>query len=963
MPKVSYETQRLSAFHYSICSNHINFKHCLAPILLLAILFSSQSSKAKTEYQLPVSFLENKGQIVDQYSSPRTDIDFKIFLSSNLSVSIGKAELHYQWIKSGDNRSEDSNCYQTYRMDVILDGANTNAPIIAEEKQDYYETYYSDRLPNGVTAQTYNRIVYKNIYPNIDWVLYSTNGGLKYDFIVHPGGNPHNIRMRYKGHSRIHIDEQGSLLAVTPFGSIAEQMPYAYYTNGNGSAPCTFSLNENLVSFSTVDSVKDQLVIDPAIVWSTYYGDGMYDKLNDAVATESGDIYSVGSIRNGTSAMTTTGVHQSVFSKVDDGIIVKFNASGNRLWGTYYGDADYDELNAIALDRWGNVIVTGGSSSKSGMATLGTHKSTSNSAPGIILAKFNSNGLRVWGTYYGNDKGEGYGVACDTLGNIYLTGITQSTSGIATPGTHKTIASTGVNNTFLARFDTSGQLIWGTYFGVAIANSNLYSDVAVNRLGNVFLAGTASNDINMTTPGSFQPAIAGNTDIYLARFNNNTGTLQWGTFYGAFWKEEFGGITCDTVGNVYLAGTVENGTSMTTSPSFKTNSSSWDVLLTSFTPTGIRRWATLFGGTGSETAKDVVWASPNAIYIVGKTTSVFVPNNYNIAYGPLVPQSTHAGHQEGFVAKFADDGQECAWGTYLGGTSFDQPNGVAYGGQGRVYVVGVTTSPNMATPNAHQTYLADVNTSSGAGDGFIRLYNDCIVQAIANPILGTDTVCEGIPYSFVTTAVAGATHYDWSGTPGNTTLVSASSTSATFVFSKTSSPAQVRVAARNLTCGNTGNSTKRIFIRPKPTPVITVVGSNLSTDTFNSYQWYLDNVPVAGATGNQHQAVISGNYTVEVTDSNGCRTISSGVFANGLTIGKDHQVQSITIYPNPVTDILYFRNISAGYYTIVDANGRKIQAGNFTHGKLYLEPLLPGMYGINILSMGGDSYSHKFLKE
>ena len=46
---------------------------------------------------------------------------------------------------------------------------------------------------------------YKNIYPNIDLRYYTDNGQLKYDLVVHPGGDPNNIVMKYKGADKLTV--------------------------------------------------------------------------------------------------------------------------------------------------------------------------------------------------------------------------------------------------------------------------------------------------------------------------------------------------------------------------------------------------------------------------------------------------------------------------------------------------------------------------------------------------------------------------------------------------------------------------------------------------------------------------------------------------------------------------------------------------------------------------------------
>ncbi len=94
-----------------------------------------------------------------------------------------------------------------------------------------------------------------------------------------------------------------------------------------------------------------------------------------------------------------------------------------------------------------------------------------------------------------------------------------------------------------------------------------------------------------------------------------------------------------------------------------------------------------------------------------------------------------------------------------------------------------------------------------------------------------------------------------------------------------------------------------VTVFPVPEPVITESGGVLSTGTFSSYQWYLDGNPVNGATNNTFTPGQPGSYTVKVTSENGCENTSE---PRTLAIGDQFFTKkTISVYPNPVKDILY----------------------------------------------------------
>src|SRR6218665_3894749 len=123
-----------------------------------------------------VGFKKNKGQIKDQFKNARTDIDY-VLHSEGLSIFVGAGELHYQFFKNpglNDAVTDFSNSeVSMYRMDVELIGANRNSVVVEEGKLPYYERYFREGFyGGGIQVNTSKKITYKEIYPNIDWVLY-----------------------------------------------------------------------------------------------------------------------------------------------------------------------------------------------------------------------------------------------------------------------------------------------------------------------------------------------------------------------------------------------------------------------------------------------------------------------------------------------------------------------------------------------------------------------------------------------------------------------------------------------------------------------------------------------------------------------------------------------------------------------------------------------------------------------
>jgi hypothetical protein len=233
----------------------------------------------------PFSFRENKGQARDQLGNIRTDIDF-IMKTPDLILYIGKGQLHYQFIKAAPadtttySKANPPKSYRVpggsnmYRLDVSLVNSDKNAAILTgepvQERYHYYKS--SDSNAAGIAdVHAYKKIIYQNVYPGIDWVLYTNDKGFKYDFVVHPGGKVSDIQLKYDGATSMKLATNGSLDIATPLGSLIEETPYSYELESKNTINSKFVLKDNMVSFKT-GTYKNTLVIDPGVKWTTPFG-------------------------------------------------------------------------------------------------------------------------------------------------------------------------------------------------------------------------------------------------------------------------------------------------------------------------------------------------------------------------------------------------------------------------------------------------------------------------------------------------------------------------------------------------------------------------------------------------------------------------------------------------------------------------------------------------------------------
>jgi hypothetical protein len=127
---------------------------------------------------------------------------------------------------------------------------------------------------------TFQRIVWRGVYPGIDVIGYARDGRLEYDFIVGPGADPSAIRLRFDGVRSLSLDEEGGLLLRTPAGFVRHRAPVVHQQDGDRLIPvaCSYRLVGDCEIQLNIDAwdTSRTLVIDPVVEFSTSLGgDGL----------------------------------------------------------------------------------------------------------------------------------------------------------------------------------------------------------------------------------------------------------------------------------------------------------------------------------------------------------------------------------------------------------------------------------------------------------------------------------------------------------------------------------------------------------------------------------------------------------------------------------------------------------------------------------------------------------------
>ncbi|MBA3829104.1 MAG: SBBP repeat-containing protein [Taibaiella sp.] len=737
-------------------------KSSITVLCFLLYLIANADTQAKGNSQSTVHnhlyFIENKGQIKDQFLNPRNDIQYEV-QAPDMNIFISNGELHYQFLHSqvpdvhlpyqdlpflnAGIANVQSSSVITYRVDVALMGARKNRSVLAEEPLSYSERFY---LPGfsiaGMQAHTYKKITYKDVYPDIDWVIKIVDDKLEYEFIVGLNGKVSDIQLQYNGQTSLIIGKDKSITASTPLGSIREQAPICYDTHG-GKIRSAYKLSNNNIVTYDVNDYMGKLVIDPVLQWGSYYGDsGITSIAYSAICDSLANVYTCG-LTWSANFIATTGTYQSTYQGNADAFLVKFDSLGNRLWGTYYGGTGSDWASAMTLDPSGNIYMGGSTNSTTDITTPGSQEPYYLAAGSLwsgYLVKFNNAGVRQWATYVGGSPGSGFdleilGVATDKLGHVYISGTTDDTSNIATLSGFKSYKKEGVDTTdcYLIQYDSTGVRKWGTYYGGS--KSEFSGAISIDLYNNVYLIGNTNSNSGIATSGCYQPTLA-SSDAFLVKFDS-LGNRLWGTYYGGEGDEQPGGVICDKLGYIYLLGQTTSHTKMASSGCFQPISGGGtDAFLAKFEPvSGFRLWGTYYGGPGEEHVDFSRMAMDDTgnIFITGITTSdtgIASPCAWQKRYG--------GGSSDAFLAKYNSEGGKQLWSTYYGGKGEDKGIGCASDGK-NVYLCGQTNSANgIATTGSFQSSGGSI---SPYGQAFLAKFdNSCPIPTSINPIVSNSSI-------------------------------------------------------------------------------------------------------------------------------------------------------------------------------------------------------------------------------
>jgi hypothetical protein len=397
-----------------------------------------------------------------------------------------------------------------------------------------------------------------------------------------------------------------------------------------------------------------------ALVYSTYLGGSGGDQGFGIAVDSAGNAYVTG--RTYSTDFPTVNPLQATnkAAPVSNAFVAKLNPAGSALvYSTYLGGSGINGTSGdagygIAADSSGNAYVTGETYSTdfpTANALQATHKGPGSST--AFVATLNSTGSAlVYSTYLGGSGGEqGFGIAVDSAGNAYVTGVTGSTD-FPTVNPLQATNNASEGTCFVARLNAAGSaLVYSTYLGGSESDSG--TGIAVDSSGNAYVTGRTdsgnfptANPIQATCKGG---GCSGDDDAFVAELNAAGSALVYSTFLGGSGIDEGYGIAVDSSGNAYVTGWTTSRDFPTANPIQPVNLSGKYDYGTAFVAKlnsngSALVYSTYLGGSGGDWGYGIAADSSGAAYVTGYTGSTDFPT-----VNPL--QATLAGGYDAFVAK------------------------------------------------------------------------------------------------------------------------------------------------------------------------------------------------------------------------------------------------------------------------------------------------------------------------
>jgi hypothetical protein len=641
----------------------------LSPAGIFSNAASAQSAEKRSDtaaenFNAPVYFEENRGQFDQRVKYMARGINgYSLFLTATEAVYVlSDARRKVGRPDVGDLYNPKSKIQSPTSAAAVfmkLAGANENSESIGLDQLSHKTNYFKGAESAWRTGiPNYEQVRMENVYEGIDTVWKGIeNGGVRYDFVIAPNADATRIEWEIEGADSVEIDHNGDLLIKTEFGEIKQQKPFTYQeTNG---------IKQEIQSRFILKEQSETQNPKPKIQFSV----GNYDRSKTLIIDPSVNL-------------------------------------SNLAYSNFLGGGGDDEGRAIAVDRMGNVYVTGETSSSTFPTKAGTIDTTYNNNGDVFVTKLNAAGTDlVYSTFLGgsaNDSGEG--IAVDPAGNVFITGYTSdgAVDYPTTVGSYNPLHN-GVTDVFVTKINAAGSaLVYSTFIG-GNSSEGAYG-IAIDTSGNAFITGTT--DVGYpTTVGAFDMTHNGLVDVFVTKVDAAGSALIYSTFLGGSDNDIGYDIAVNAAGSAFITGFTIDGVTdypATFGAFDNTHNGGADAFITKLNTAGSAlSYSTFLGGDNADAGYGIAVDVSGNAFITGSTADG--TTDYPTTVGAF--DQSHNGDTDVFVTKLSLNGSVLLYSTFLGAAAADEAADIAINTTGNAFITGTTVD-----------FFTDYPTTAGAFD-------------------------------------------------------------------------------------------------------------------------------------------------------------------------------------------------------------------------------------------------------
>ncbi len=676
----------------------------------LATNRSAQTRVSEAYGKLPLSFEANTGQTDSRVKFLSRGRGYTLFLTSteailNLSKggeSVKQSVLAAPFIEN--HKPEQAS------LQLRFVGANPSPKITGLEQLQGKSHYLIGNNPHqwrtGVC--NFSSVKYEAVYPGVDVVYYGNQRQLEYDFLLAPGADLKNIKLRFSGAHRLNLDSDGNLLLGVGSEQIRQPRPVVYQEmkGGRKFIAASYRINSNHeVAFEVgaYDHSKP-LVIDPVLGYATYLGGSGSDAGLDIFVYGIGYAYVTGRTDSVNFPFAASAAHHREGDS--DVFVLKFNETGSAVdFCTYLGGSGYDVGTSIDVNA--DIYITGLTRSAD-FPTQKAQQTIYGGGSDAFVTRLSPGGDEIlFSTYLGGSGFEiGNGIATN-FGAVFVTGATNSADFLS-KNALPLVGNVG-QDAFVTKFDFSGStLLYSTKLGGD--GEDVGNGIALDLAGNAYIAGDTGST-NLPTVSPLQVAFAGVVDAFVAKLSTTVSeqvSIAYCTYLGGGGSDVASDIAVDASGNAYLAGATNSLNFPLVNPTQNKFGGATDGLVAKLSTTGSTLvFSTYLGGSGLDYAHGIALDIGRNIYVAGETSSADFP-----LMKPV--QANLRGARDGFVTKLNLSGPAMRYSSYLGGDGEEQANAVAATAAGDAWVTGESLSVNFPASTTSVQPLF-----GGASDAFV----------------------------------------------------------------------------------------------------------------------------------------------------------------------------------------------------------------------------------------------------